>query len=123
MTDGGFNELLQTVFGHLQHWVPAHLSKGVFNPPLDGALDLMSTIVGARVQDIDQLATVMPDVFIVAFVFPTICDADENTAIQAAIEVWRKWEELVDPERHRTILDSIREKLSAFMADCSIKPT
>ena len=95
----------------------------MFDPPLDGALDLMSTILGARVQDINQLATVMPDVFIVAFVFPTICDADENTAIQAAMEVWRKWEELVDPERHRVILDSIREKLSAFMADCNIKPT
>ena len=122
MTDSGFKGLLETVFGYLQHWVPARLSNGVCDTPLDGALDLMSTIVDVCAQDVKQLATVMPDVFVVAFVFPTFCDADDNPQA-AAIEVWRKWEGLGDPERHRVVLDSIKEKLCAFMADCHIKPT
>lgn len=120
MTDGGFKELLHRVFGYLQQWVPFRLTSDDCYP-LDGALDLMSTIVDSR--DISHLAVVMPDVFVVAFVFPTFCDADEHTAVQAAIEVWRKWEGLVDPEQHRMVLNAIKDKLSALVADCNIKPT
>lgn len=125
MTENGFKELLDKVFGHLKHWIPFRLSNAACYP-LDGALDLISTIIDSRAQDVayvGQLAAVMPDVFVAAYVFPTFCDVEEHIAVQVAMEVWTKWEGVANPEQRSMVLDAIKQKLSALVADCSIKPT
>ena len=127
LSDSGFHAMLHKVTSAFTRQVDhglrdAAISLPSFVPPLDFIL----AVYEARqpvTSSIEIIASVLPCVFIFAYLFPAFYGSYDDTSFQKARYIWTLWLSEARTKQHAQVLTIVKEKLRALISDVRVRST
>ncbi|KAH7921570.1 hypothetical protein BV22DRAFT_1096259 [Leucogyrophana mollusca] len=114
----------------LVSYFTSKVEEALYNPNssiIDFAvsISLIHTIVQSQSQlafSPDATASLLPSVFLVAYLFP-ICHTQDTSTTTNAQGVWKTWSEQATPDLLSVVTIVIKDKLRGLLSDCTAYPT
>jgi hypothetical protein len=127
ISDSGFRGVLLTVVSAFARQVDHGLRDSAISlPSFVPPLDVILAVYEARppvTSSIEIIASVLPCVFIFAYLFPTFCGSSDDTSFQKARYIWTLWLSEPQTEQHVQVLTVVKERFRALIGDIRVRST
>jgi hypothetical protein len=98
------------------------ISLPSFVPPLDFVLAIYEARPPVALST-EIISSILPCVFIFAYLFPTFCGSYDDTSFQKARYIWTLWLSEPQTEQHVQVLTIVKERLRALIGDIRARST
>lgn len=127
LSESAFTEFVKNITSSFAFQVDLGLREpSVSLHSFEPSLDLLLSVSEARTPhslSSEYITSVLPDVFIFAFLFPQFYSTIEGTSIEKAQRLWSIWSVQSQGEKRALKLNTIKKKLRALLINSQVLPT